>query len=76
MIWLQLTAGRGPGECQMAVKGLVAAVEAEARAAGLAVRLLEAEAASLPNPPPAESTALCAPSRRGDDDTRRRRQYT
>lgn len=45
MIWLLLTAGRGPGECQIAVKGLTDVVMAEARAGGLEARLLDAEAA-------------------------------
>ena len=35
MTWLLLSAGRGPGECQLAVAGLLAALLAEARAAGL-----------------------------------------
>ncbi len=43
-VWLLLTAGRGPGECALAVAGLVPLVEAEARERGLDVRLVEHEA--------------------------------
>ena len=41
-IWLQITSGRGPAECQLAVAKLAAVVEKEARAAGLACELLDA----------------------------------
>lgn len=45
MTWVLITAGRGPGECQIAVRGVAAAFADEARAAGLEAELLEAEAA-------------------------------
>ena len=40
-VWLLITAGQGPAECQWVVERLVAALSAEARAAGLGARLLE-----------------------------------
>lgn len=43
MTWLLFTAGRGPGECELAVVGLVRALRAEAEAMGLSVTLLEEE---------------------------------
>ena len=43
MIWVLLTAGRGPEECQLAVTGLAAQLCEEARGAGLDAELLEAE---------------------------------
>lgn len=43
MTWLLLSSGRGPGECQVAVAGLLRVLLAEAAAAGLEARLLEAE---------------------------------
>lgn len=45
MTWLQLSAGRGPGECQMAVKGLLDALIQEARQTGVRVEVIEAESA-------------------------------
>jgi peptide chain release factor len=42
--WLLLSSGRGPGECQVAVAGLLRVLLAEAAAAGLEARLLQAEA--------------------------------
>lgn len=45
MTWLLLSAGRGPGECQAAVKGLLAVLQQDAAAAGLAAAVLEAEPA-------------------------------
>jgi peptide chain release factor len=41
MIWLQMTANTGPVECCLAVSKALAAIYAEARMAGVAVRLLE-----------------------------------
>jgi peptide chain release factor len=41
-IWLQITAGRGPVECQLAVGKLADVLEREARAAGLACEVLDA----------------------------------
>jgi peptide chain release factor len=41
-IWLQITSGRGPAECQLAVAKLASVVEKEARAAGLACEVLDA----------------------------------
>lgn len=41
-LWLQLTAGRGPAECQWVVAQLLRVLSKEAQAAGLAVELLEA----------------------------------
>lgn len=41
-IWLQITSGRGPAECQLAVAKLAGVVEKEARSAGLACELLDA----------------------------------
>ncbi len=35
-LWLQITSGRGPAECQLAVTKLAGVIEREARAAGLA----------------------------------------
>ena len=43
MTWVLLTAGRGPGECQVAVAGLAERLCAEAREAGLEAGLLDAE---------------------------------
>lgn len=43
-LWLQLTAGRGPAECQWVVAQLLRALTREAEAAGVAVELLEAVA--------------------------------
>lgn len=43
MTWLLMSAGHGPGECQMAVSGLLGALLAEAGAAGVEADLLEAE---------------------------------
>lgn len=40
-IWLQITSGRGPAECQLAVAKLAAVVEKDARASGLACELLD-----------------------------------
>ena len=45
MIWLLLTAGRGPGECQVAVKALTVLLQAEAQASNVQARLHDAEAA-------------------------------
>ena len=41
-LWLQITSGRGPAECQYVVARLLPLLEAEARAAGLTCELLEA----------------------------------
>jgi len=43
MSWLLLSAGRGPGECQMAVKGLLGVLSSEAKAIGIEADLLEVE---------------------------------
>jgi len=43
MIWVLLSAGRGPGECQLAVGGLATAMCDEAAKAGIEVELLETE---------------------------------
>ncbi|MFD2261417.1 peptide chain release factor H [Lacibacterium aquatile] len=43
MTWLLFTAGRGPGECEVAVVGLLRAMEREAKAADIAVTMLEEE---------------------------------
>lgn len=43
MSWLLMTAGRGPGECQIAVAGLLKALCDEARAQGMEAELLDAE---------------------------------
>jgi peptide chain release factor len=43
MTWVLLTAGRGPGECQIAVAGLARVLCTEARAAGVEASLLDAE---------------------------------
>lgn len=43
MTWLLITAGRGPGECQVAVSGLAAALLNEAFAIGIEAEMLEAE---------------------------------
>jgi peptide chain release factor len=40
-IWLQITSGRGPAECQLAVAKLAAVIEKDARASGLACELLD-----------------------------------
>jgi peptide chain release factor len=45
MTWLLLTAGRGPGECQMAVEGLSRILLAEAAGAGLEAEMIGAEKA-------------------------------
>jgi peptide chain release factor len=41
-IWLQITSGRGPAECQLAVTKLADVLAREARTAGLACTLLDA----------------------------------
>jgi peptide chain release factor len=41
--WLMLTAGRGPGECQLAVTGLLGRLTEEARLLGVQVSLLDVE---------------------------------
>lgn len=47
MIWLLLSSGRGPGECELAVRGIALALLQEAKASsGLAASLLEVEAAA------------------------------
>jgi peptide chain release factor len=43
MTWLLLSAGRGPGECQLAVRGLVRVLLEEALAKGVEADLLEVE---------------------------------
>ena len=43
MIWVLLSAGRGPGECQLAVRGLIPVFRQEAAEAGLEAELLETE---------------------------------
>lgn len=40
-VWLQITAGRGPAECQLAVTRLADVLAGEARAAGLACTALD-----------------------------------
>ena len=45
MTWLLLTAGRGPGECRIAVQGLSRALLAEAAEARVEAEVIEAEAA-------------------------------
>jgi len=40
-IWLQVTSGRGPAECQLAVAKLADVLEKEARKAGLACEVLD-----------------------------------
>ena len=45
MTWLLLTAGRGPGECQIAMQGLYRALLAEAAEARVEAEVIEAEAA-------------------------------
>lgn len=45
MIWLLLSSGRGPGECQMAVSGLHNVLRIEAEAHGISCAMLEAEEA-------------------------------
>jgi peptide chain release factor len=40
-IWLQITSGRGPAECQLAVAKLASVLEKEARKAGLACEVLD-----------------------------------
>ncbi len=40
-IWLQITSGRGPAECQLAVAKLAHVLEKEARKAGLACEVLD-----------------------------------
>jgi peptide chain release factor len=41
MIWLMLSAGRGPGECELAVAGLLRAVLAEAAVTGVDAAVLD-----------------------------------
>ena len=41
-VWLQITSGRGPAECQLAVAGLAPVLVAEAIAAGLAAEVIDA----------------------------------
>jgi peptide chain release factor len=41
-IWLQITSGRGPAECQLAVAKLADVLVKEARRSGLAVEMLDA----------------------------------
>ena len=41
-LWLQITSGRGPAECQLAVAKLAGVVEKDARVVGLACELLDA----------------------------------
>jgi len=43
-VWLQITSGRGPAECQLAVAKLAAEVAGRATAAGLAAETVEAVA--------------------------------
>lgn len=43
MTWLLFSAGRGPGECQLAVTGLVAALMEEAAKSGIKAALVESE---------------------------------
>ncbi len=45
MSWLVLTAGRGPAECHIAVAGILDILLAEAKQAGLAAQVIEAETA-------------------------------
>jgi peptide chain release factor len=44
MTWLLFTAGRGPGECQIAVNGLLEALAREARELGIGVTIIKTEA--------------------------------
>ena len=48
-LWLQLSAGRGPAECQRVVARLLPILTAEAAALGLQVELLEATAGAAPD---------------------------
>lgn len=41
-VWVQITAGRGPAECQLAVGHVARVLEREARAAGLACEIIDA----------------------------------
>lgn len=60
MIWVLLSAGRGPGECQMAVRGLIGALCEEAALAGIGAQLLETEPG--PHGPVSALLALEGPS--------------
>ncbi len=44
LLWLQMTSGRGPAECQLAVAGLLDVLLTEARAARLTPEILDAVA--------------------------------
>src|SRR6201986_3626058 len=44
MSWLVITAGRGPAECHIAVASILDILLAEAKQAGLAAEMLDAEA--------------------------------
>ena len=66
MTWLLLSAGRGPAECQIALKGLLGVLEAEAKARGVAVDILDAEAT-----PHGLLSALVALSGEGAEDLAR-----
>jgi peptide chain release factor len=46
-IWMQITSGRGPAECQLAVAKLADVLVREAQAAGLACEVLEAVAGDV-----------------------------
>jgi peptide chain release factor len=41
-LWLQITSGRGPAECQLAVAKLAGVIEKDARVSGLSCELLDA----------------------------------
>lgn len=43
-LWLQITSGRGPAECQWVVSKVLVALSSEARASGIEVELLESTA--------------------------------
>jgi peptide chain release factor len=63
VIWVLLSAARGPAECRLAVTGLIEAAIAEARAAGLAAELLHAEEA--PHGPVSAVLAVDGPGAEG-----------
>lgn len=53
-LWLQISAGQGPVECAWAVVKTMEAIEAEARAAGIAVKTVELE----PGPEPGTAQSV------------------
>ncbi len=48
-LWLQLSSGRGPAECQWVVAQVLGKLRAEAAAAGVALEVLEAEPGDQPH---------------------------